>query len=460
MSTRWKVGGAVVAVLAISLTTAYATAEPRGAAVLPHPKTVGIAGRPGSVVAYASAPEGASWVPHSSVLRLADGSYVAAAPQPRTGFATPDPSADDAARIAALAEARSQQAWLAAGHVPGDPGLRPMAERALLDLRLLTAADGAVVAAPYGIWSYVWPRDSASVAAAYAVTAHLPEAVSVLRWVASQQRDDGTWAARTRPDGSGPPDDRPDQLDAGGWFSWAVWFVAAEQSRSGDRRGAEATLRELGPQVLLAARAVDARVDDDGMPGTTPDYWENDVSGPTLGTAAVLLSGMRAAADVARRLGQQSPASEVASRLEGALTEHWLVSPSRYADGEGGADAALAWAGPPFSPAGADRLQLLRAAETALRAPNGGLRPGERFKDAQTSWTPETAAFALAHAALGDRDGALAQLRWLDAHRTALGALPEKVDSTGRPVSVAPLAWTDATVLLALTALERPLPVP
>ncbi len=68
--------------------------------------------------------------------------------------------------------------------------------------------------------------------------------------------------------------------------------------------------------------------------------------------------------------------------------------------------------------------------------------------------------FALAEAARGDIDGARARLDWLAAHRTTLGALPEKVDGRGRPVSVAPLGWTAALVTLAQSAAEAPLPIP
>jgi GH15 family glucan-1,4-alpha-glucosidase len=53
-----------------------------------------------------------------------------------------------------------------------------------------------------------------------------------------------------------------------------------------------------------------------------------------------------------------------------------------------------------------------------------------------------TAAF------LGERDEALARLRWLDQHRTAAGSLPEKVLSSGQPASVSPLAWTAAVVVI------------
>jgi GH15 family glucan-1,4-alpha-glucosidase len=51
-------------------------------------------------------------------------------------------------------------------------------------------------------------------------------------------------------------------------------------------------------------------------------------------------------------------------------------------------------------------------------------------------------------------------LSWLSAHRTRLGSLPEQVSAQGRPVSVAPLDWTDAVVLLALLAQDHHLPVP
>jgi GH15 family glucan-1,4-alpha-glucosidase len=44
-------------------------------------------------------------------------------------------------------------------------------------------------------------------------------------------------------------------------------------------------------------------------------------------------------------------------------------------------------------------------------------------------------------------------------HTTRLGTLPEKVDARGRAVSAAPLAWTDAAVLLTLVAQAHPLPV-
>jgi GH15 family glucan-1,4-alpha-glucosidase len=50
-------------------------------------------------------------------------------------------------------------------------------------------------------------------------------------------------------------------------------------------------------------------------------------------------------------------------------------------------------------------------------------------------------------------------LTWFAAHTTRLGTLPEKVDARGQAVSAAPLAWTDAAVLLTLVAQAHHLPV-
>ena len=101
--------------------------------------------------------------------------------------------------------------------------------------------------------------------------------------------------------------------------------------------------------------------------------------------------------------------------------------------------------------------------ETAerLRAPNGGVLPGERWpQDPTVAWTPETAFFALSAAASGDGEEAGRWLGWLAAHRTSLGAFPEKVDGDGKPRAAAPLGWTEAIVLLALAAKDEPLPTP
>ena len=396
---------------------------------------------------------GASYLPGSNVLRLPDGDLRYLPPdaaEPVT-VSPEDPGAQKAA-----AETRS---WLADGTVPGSTEKeRRMAERALLDLRLLTGPNGAAVAAPHGRWNYVWPRDASWVAAAFAATGHHEESYEILEFLASVQGEDGTWEARYKADGSPVLDGRAPQPDATGWFPWAVWFHFA----SGGAEDQSGTLR---PAARKATDAAAASLRKNGLPPGGPDYWEIPTWRPNLGTAAPLRTGLRASADLARDTGHETESrryTEAADRLdeaiEGRFEPHGYPRTTRPGSG---ADAAVNFLAPPFAP---PELSVEKAtAETAekLRAPNGGLLPGEKWRQKPTvAWTPETALFALSAAAGGNETEADRYLDWLEEHRTELGSLPEKVDGAGDPQAVAPLGWTGAAVVLALAAKEEPLPVP
>jgi len=98
--------------------------------------------------------------------------------------------------------------------------------------------------------------------------------------------------------------------------------------------------------------------------------------------------------------------------------------------------------------------------ERSLRLPDGGILPGTDWPgNRTTAWTAETAFFALYNAETGHEQQASQLLTWFATHTTRLGTLPEKVDARGQPVSAAPLAWTDAGVLLSLVAQAHRLPV-
>lgn len=71
------------------------------------------------------------------------------------------------------------------------------------------------------------------------------------------------------------------------------------------------------------------------------------------------------------------------------------------------------------------------------------------------SWTPQTTLYAWVAAENGSGDLAAELLDWTAAHRTASGAIPEKVTAEGEPRSVAPLTWSAANVVLAADALDR-----
>jgi GH15 family glucan-1,4-alpha-glucosidase len=354
------------------------------------------------------------------------------------------------------AELAAQQAWLAGAHLPGRTDAeRRVAGRALLDLGLLTAPNGAAVAGPFGPWDLVWPRDAGWVAAALSVCGRGDVALSVLRFLARVQGPDGTWSvARYHPSGA-PATGRAGQLDAVGWVPWAVWVWW----RSG---GSTADLDTLWPMVQHAADAAADALRPNGLPRPSADYWEQPETRPTLGTAAPLLLGLRAAADLAASRGDAAAArwAVAAHRLDGAIVKRFgATGYRRYAQDGAGPDSAIAFLSPPLAGPADDPGLVPAIAETerALLMRSGGLRPGNIPRVGGIAWTPATALFALAEAHNAGFDR---WYGWLVAHRTALDEFPEKVTERGRPASVAPLAWTDAIVLLALTARDNALPTP
>jgi hypothetical protein len=395
------------------------------------------------------APRQAVVVPVSSTARFLPGSSMLS-------------TASQSSCTAAVAAAEQ---WLRGGIIPGSSATqRDLATRALLDLRLSVLPDGAVVAGFHKGWNYTWPRDSSWVAVALADTGHTPEALSILRFLQRMQKPDGTWESRYYPDGSGPvKDGRDAELDAVGWVPWAVWSWAATQQLT-PGSPARAELEQLWPMVTRAARAAVRSLTADGLPEPAMDYWEDKPVEQTLGTAAPLLAGLRATADLAATLGSRAQAAQwtaAAVRLSAAITTAFGRTGYQRTPAAGsGADAAVTFLGPPFASPGDAVLRAASSAQRALTEPNGGLRPGTVWHGAAgVAWTPETAMFALFDAATGQDAAAQRLLSWLAAHRTSLGELPEQVNADGKPVSVAPLAWTDAIVLLTLRAQDHQLPV-
>jgi GH15 family glucan-1,4-alpha-glucosidase len=401
--------------------------------------------------------EGASYIPGSSVLALPDGK----ARLIPFGLDNPVTLRRGDPRVAEAV--RADRAWLADGNVPGmTPLERDAAGRALLDLRMLTLPNGASTASWYGSWNYMWPRDGAFTAAAFAATGHGEDAQRVLYFLARAQDGGGLWAARYRPDGTAVADGRQVQLDSLGWVLWATWFLHQVDPRA-------ANLTTLWPMVRRAAdRAADS-LHSDGLPPPSPDYCERGTSHEqaphtaTLGVCGPMLAGLRAAASLATTQGRADEA------------ERWRRSAERLAQGiarrfgpygyprspiAGGLlDSSVTFLAPPFAPASADVLAAVGRTGDRLRLPTGGVVPGEGY-GARVAWTPETGLFALAAAASGDLTGAHGWLTWLIGHRSSLGSFPEKVDADGDQAGVAPLGWTSALVVLALTANQTALPAP
>jgi hypothetical protein len=326
---------------------------------------------------------------------------------------------------------------------------------ALADLRHLTLPNGAALAAHFGPWAYVWPRDASFVAAAYCRTGDSAAGLRVLGFLDRVRPAAGRWAARYHPDGSGPvADGRGAQLDGSGWVPWAVGMCAASSSYDAVAR--------LWPMVKQSADNAVHELRADGLPRPSPDYWERPESRPTLGTAAPLLAGLRSAAGVAVRLGNTADADRwraSAERLEQAI-DRTLGGLGYPRTRVGGADSIVTVLGPPFA---AEREPVTAAIERShrlLTLPNGSVTPGMDWRVDGVGWTPSTALFALSAAARGDRSTAISVLDYLARHRTAAGSYPEKITRSGRPGGVAPLSWTASLVLLTDAALRAPLPVP
>lgn len=423
---------------------------------------------------YSSGIAGAAFGPAGFRVTLppgATGSYrpgtslLAEAPPPPAGSLLPSgpyPSRAEPVPVDLDALAAATREWLAAGTVPGrTPAEREVATRALLDLALLTDAAGASIASPFGPWHLVWPRDASWHAAAFAATGHPEQSRAILGFLARTQQPDGAWAGRYRPDGTPVLDGRPRQLDAVGWVPWAVWSWWRAAPRDPE------ALRELWPMVAAAGDAAAGALGADDLPRPSSDYWEQRESRATVGIAAPLLLGLRSAAALAQAAGEQDAAqrwSAAARRLDAGITRSFgATGYRRHPVAGAGPDSAVTFLAPPLAPPRQGRAEVtaaVRRAESELLMPSGGLRPGNIPRVGGVAWTPATALFALAAAGRDDEPAFARWFGWLVAHRTALGAFPEKVANDGSPASVAPLGWTCAIVLLALATRDGAVPAP
>lgn len=334
--------------------------------------------------------------------------------------------------------------WVAA-----QPDSAGILRSALLDLHVLSAGLPVSVAGWSSRWRFAWPRDVSFVAVALARVGHTARAAQQLRFLQQVQRPDGWFEARYDLTTRASPDGRPAQLDGTGWVLWAC----AQLARAAPD-GAPAELARLRRMVRASTTCLIESLDaKTGLPPVAPDYWETPERRLTLGTAAVVLTGLQSAVEVLDRLDEPSRArraAQAAAALEEAVWEGFGPHFPREL-GRTHHDAAVTFLCPPI---GGEPLHpalpgVLDAAQQAMQRPAGGLAPGAGWPNDGISWTPETALFALARAGLDDRDRADALLAWLGRHRTLAGSYPEKVLHNGRPAAVAPLAWTAASVVLA-----------
>lgn len=310
--------------------------------------------------------------------------------------------------------AASDRRWLARARPLGPaapPWARRMHRRSLLVLRALTdRRTGAVAAGARDGWAYVWPRDAAAVAIAYADAGLQPEAELVTRFLLGVGLEQ---AARFHGDGS-PVPGRAAQGDAIGW-------TAAAAQAAGIIGSARHAAR-----ILAGGEPVPWRDRADYWEGEPGDYLGNAIASSTADGTKSALPKLKSSRRLVRRLG----------------------------DPDSGLDSAAAWAVRPFPrPAlfGAARRTML---QLAAEAGPYGLLPGQGWTGGTDPWSAPTAWTAWSLAALGERRQALELLGALRRSATPAGDLPERVDAeTGIPRSTTPLAWSHAFAILALREL-------
>ena len=333
-----------------------------------------------------------------------------------------------------------------------DPRWDALVTSSVLDLNALSHGLPAPVAAWTPNWRYVWPRDAAHVCRAWAQLGRVDEVLTWLAFLAGVQRDDGHFEARSTLLGE-VPDERPKQADGVGWFLWSLgecWTALPDHRPQ--------LVKVAGGAAAAALRAIYADLDSSaGLPGPSPDYWEVHERRTTLGVAAVTLAGLQSAARVGEELCQEAGRAQVAADgLASAIRKRFgRTGYQRYERG-GGVDAALTFLLPPYVQ-GMEREvgPMLDQAWQEMARPAGGVAPGAAWRQDGISWTPETALFAQAYAALQREARAREILGWLERHRTPAGSLPEKVLRDGSPAAVAPLAWTGAVVASTALGLLR-----
>jgi glucoamylase len=290
------------------------------------------------------------------------------------------------------------------------PWARRMQRRSLLVLLALTdRRSGAALAGAREGWEYVWPRDAAGVALAFAAAGYPAEAEGVARFLLGL--DLGA-AARFHADGS-PVAGRAAQGDAAGWAAIAAQ-AAKLRPRPRPRPWRDlADYQEKEPGEYLANAVA-----------STATAWGRGSSRARRRSALAIRQAFRT------RTG-------VLTREAGAA--------------EAGVDSAAAWAVRPFTlPA---LFPLVRRSLLRLAAHSGrfGVLPSEDWDGGEDPWTAATAWTAWSLAALGEGRAALRLIAALRRASTPLGMLPERVDAeTGVPTSTTPLAWSHAFALLAL----------
>ncbi len=197
------------------------------------------------------------------------------------------------------------------------PELSQLYTRSLLILRTLTDSHGGIIAAndsdllQFGrdTYSYVWPRDGARAAYAFARAGYIDTPRAFFKFCASILTADGYLLHKYNPDGSFGSSwhpwyahgqmQLPIQEDGMGLVLWALWQYFAGHF------DLESVKELFYPLIVRMADFLDTFRLENGLPKPSYDLWEERYGVHTFTTAAVY-GGLVAAANFAGSFGEQT----------------------------------------------------------------------------------------------------------------------------------------------------------
>lgn len=383
----------------------------------------------------------------------------------------------------------------AAAAPPGQ--VEALYRRSLLVFKLMSDEQtGAVIAAPEfdptytasGGYAYCWGRDAAYITTAMDLAGYHGLARQFYEWAMRVQEPGGWWMHRHYATGHWAPSWGLIQVDETG----SILYGMALHARL---HGGDAFARQVWPSVARAAEWLVGNMDPEtGLPAAAVDLWEERTAQFTYSGGAVF-AGLKAAAELAQRVGEQAAAARYAAGAEAlrqALlreavrdgrflrSRHLHVPQDAYAAAVGEGLTARVLSGPkghpvwhvsedpvpdssllgmttPFRVVAHDHpvmtATVRRLVDSLWSAPGGGMRryTGDHYRGGNP-WILCSLWLGLYEAERGEREFARQVLDWAVARRTGTGLLAEQVDAkTGAPVWVVPLTWSHAMyVLLAL----------
>lgn len=362
--------------------------------------------------------------------------------------------------------------------------------RSLLILRTLTDNHGGIIAAndsdllQFGrdTYSYVWPRDGARGAYAFARAGYLDTPRSFFEFCADILTEEGYLLHKYNPDGSFGSSWHPwyarglarlpIQEDGIGLVLWALW-----QSFAG-HHDLECVRELYYPLIVRMADFLERYRTDDGLPQPSYDLWEERYGIHAFTTGAVY-GGLVAAANFAESFGEHALATKykkAADHMQEAVQKilydqeakrfaRSLDPESRQLDLTADASLFGVFAFGLLPPEHPMVVSTMKAVEErlAVRTDVGGIARYERdpfFRVTEdfgrvpgNPWIVCTLWLAQHKIAMAQTpaqlDSAANILYWVAEHAGPTGMLAEQLHPFGeRAISVCPLAWSHAEFII------------